>query len=448
MNVNTHMTLRHSFLASFLALNVIALVALLQTRVEGAILQEPEVTKQTVAFIPNTPSSEPSVEMSAAIDARKALLERSLRVNFVKEPGTEPLSSFELALKDHPLWIMFNVRGQQGEAVLDLERVKQHLISYPPENIPAPQSCVLLSTWVDDDGVTRAQTDCIAKSGFVYDQNILANMVKDAFEKGEDTVEYVLTSVAAVVTDPTNGSEMPMKLLATGHSSFEGSGASRKANVRKGLNERVHNVLVPADTVFSFNDTLGIVSINRGWQMALTIFEGVNLRPAPGGGICQVSTTTYRAALAAGLPIVEQKSHSLYVTYYEKFGVGQDATIFPGKQDFKFLNDTGAPLLIQAYNQGDEAIVRIYGADDGRSVAVTGPYFGKTAPKDLLENGKILRNNEIGWVRTVRPVGGEEKREVFVARYNAIPKSLSTKWELTTKITRGDMTKDIVASEL
>lgn len=447
MDVNTHMTLRRSLLATFLSLNVVALVALVQTRAEGAVLTQPIVTKQEVALMPITSSSFPSVNMGAAIDSRKEMLERAIHVTFVKEAGSEPISTFDLALKDHPLWIMFDVRGDQGEAVIDLERVKQHLISYPPQNIPEPQSCVLLSSWVDDDGVTRAQTDCIAKSGFVYDQNILANMVKDAFEKGEDTVEYVLTSVAAVVTDPTNGSEMPMKLLATGHSSFEGSGAARKSNVRKGLNERVHNVLVPADTVFSFNDTLGIVSVNRGWQMALTIFEGVNLRPAPGGGICQVSTTTYRAALAAGLPIVEQKSHSLYVTYYEKFGVGQDATIFPGKQDFKFLNDTGAPLLIQAYNQGDEAFVRIYGADDGRNVSVTGPYFGKTAPKDLLDNGKILKNNEIGWVRTVRPVGGEEKREVFVARYNAIPKSLSTKWELKTEITRGDMTKNIVASE-
>ncbi len=447
MNVKTQKTLRRSLLASFLALNVVALVALVQTQVQGAVLPKAEMTKQNVALTPITSSSFPAVQMGAAIDARKEMLERAIRVTFVKESGSEPISSFELALKDHPLWIMFNVRGNQSEAVIDLERVRQHLISYPPQNIPEPQSCVLLSTWVDDDGVTRAQTDCIAKSGFVYDQNTLANMVKEAFEKGQDTVEYVLTSVPAVVTDPTNGSAMPMKLLATGHSSFEGSGGARKSNVRKGLNERVHNVIVPADTVFSFNDTLGIVSINRGWKEALTIFEGVNLRPAPGGGICQVSTTTYRAALAAGLPIVEQKSHSLYVTYYEKFGVGQDATIFPGKQDFQFRNDTGAPLLIQAYNQGDEAFVRIYGSDDGRSVAITGPYFGKTAPKDLLENGKILKNNEIGWVRTVRPAGGEEKREVFIARYQAIPKSLSSRWELTTKITRGETTKDIVASE-
>ena len=440
MNVNTHMILRRSFLATFLALTVAGLFGWTQMKNERAALAE--APTRTIALLPQSSlSSSAPLDMSAAIDARMAMLERTVAVSFVSELGKAPVSSFDISLKDHPLWITFNVKGNKATATLDVARLKQYLISYPPQGIPEPQSCILLSSWTDDDGVVRAQTDCIAKSGYLYNVDALAHDIADAFEHAADTVEYILTAVPAVVTDPTNGSAMPMKLLATGHSSFEGSGLSRKANVRKGLNERVHNVLVPADTVFSFNDTLGIVSINRGWQMALTIFEGANLRPAPGGGICQVSTTTYRAALAAGLPIVQQKSHSLYVTYYEKFGVGQDATIFPGKQDFQFKNDTGGPLLIQAYNDGDEAFVRIYGTDDERTVAITGPYFGKTAPKDLLEDGKILRNNEIGWVRTVTMPGGEPKREVFIARYTAIPKTLSSRWELTTIITRGDATK-------
>jgi vancomycin resistance protein YoaR len=92
--------------------------------------------------------------------------------------------------------------------------------------------------------------------------------------------------------------------LSTGRSNFKGSGAGRKSNVRKALNERVNNIFVPAGAVFSFNDTLGTVSTGNGWQMALTIFDGVDLRPAPGGGICQASTTVYRAALAAGFPIM------------------------------------------------------------------------------------------------------------------------------------------------
>ncbi len=444
MTVTTHMKIRRTFLATFVILTVIMALSVARLGSRNAVQAEAQMPRK-ISMLPSSSSRE--IDLSMAMDERKVMLERSVHVSFVAAPGATPLSVLDLSLKDHPLWITFDVQNGEGKAVIDAERVKQYLISYPPQGIPAPQSCILLSTETDEHGVVRATTDCTAKSGYVYDQTVLAADIKEAFETGSTTVENVLTFVPAVITNPSNGSATPMKLLSTGHSTFAGSGIPRKSNVRKALNERVHNIIVPTDAVFSFNDTLGTVSVSRGWQMALTIFEGTNLRPAPGGGICQASTTTYRAALAAGFPIVEQKNHSLYVTYYEKFGVGQDATIFPGKQDLKFKNDTGSPLLIQAYNDGDEAYVQIYGSDDARSVELSGPYFGKTAPKDLLENGKILKNNEIGWVRTVTMDGAEPKREVFIARYKALPKSLSSKWELTTVMTRGEGAKSIVASK-
>jgi vancomycin resistance protein YoaR len=199
----------------------------------------------------------------------------------------------------------------------------------------------------------------------------------------------------------------------------------------------MHNVLVPAGEIFSYNDALGNAgSLADGWKMALTIFEGVNLRPAPGGGVCQVSTTIFRAALRAGLPIVEQKNHSLYVSYYEAYGVGQDATVYPGKQDFRFKNDTGHPILLQSYNEGDDAYVNIYGIDDGRAVTVKGPYFAATTPEEVKNQDKKLRANEIGWVRSVQSADGTATDDVFVARYNAIPKSLPKKYSATVEQTK------------
>lgn len=441
MHTHNRTTLRSSLLLTVAGLYALALLVLTQAFPQGSVFAR--TSGKTVSMVLSTSSD--SVDMRAAIDQRTAMLQRTVSVQFMDESQEHPVATMTLSMKEHPLWIIFTREGSSARAVIDAERLKQHLISYPPQGIPEPRACILLSTWVDDDGVTRAQTDCTARSGFVYDTGELVMRIKEAIEHGEETVQYALTSVPAVITDPMNGSAVPMKLLATGRSTFEGSGLARKSNVRKALNERIHNVLIPADTVFSFNDTLGVVSVNRGWQMALTIFEGTNLRPAPGGGVCQASTTMFRAALEAGLPIVEQKNHSLYVTYYEKFGVGQDATIFPGKQDLRFRNDTGGPLLVQAYNDGEEAYVRLYGYDDGRTVTITGPYFGKTAPKELLENGKLLRTNEIGWERTVQK-GGEAQREVFIARYKAIPKSLVTKWPLTTEVTRGVVPEGIVTA--
>lgn len=377
------------------------------------------------------------VNLSEAIDQRVALLKKTVSVRFAASGSV--LALWEVALKDRPSLVVFEVGGDgKGRAVVSAERIRQQLISFPVEGIPQPRFCRLLSLWIDGQGVNRAQTSCIARGGYLYDVTRVAEAVKDALEGEEKEVTVpLLTLPAAIMPAEEDRAMEPLKLLAMGRSNFKGSGEGRKANVRKGLNEHLNNVYVPAGTVFSFNSVLGkSISTGNGWRMALTIFGGSELRPAPGGGICQVSTTLYRAMLQAGLPILEQKSHSLYVSYYEKYGVGQDATVFPGSQDLSFLNDTGGPLLIQSYNEGDEAYVNIYGYDDGREVTLSGPYFAKNAPPDLLENGRKVRANEIVWVREVRK-SDVQRRETFVARYQAIPRSLSDRWQPTVSRVRG-----------
>jgi vancomycin resistance protein YoaR len=142
---------------------------------------------------------------------------------------------------------------------------------------------------------------------------------------------------------------------------------------------------------------------------------------APGGGICQASTTTYRAILNAGLPVIQRRSHSLYVTYYKEYGVGIDATIFPGSQDLTFINDTGNYLLIQAYTDGNEAYVNIYGTPDGRKVAMDGPFFSTNAPSDLIINNRSIRGNEIAWKHYVLYSNGELKTDTIVSAYKSLP---------------------------
>ncbi|OGJ62390.1 hypothetical protein A3J34_02130 [Candidatus Peribacteria bacterium RIFCSPLOWO2_02_FULL_51_10] len=380
-------------------------------------------------------------DLKAAIEQRTKLLSNSVIIHFVSVEGE--LGTLQLLLKDNPGWVVFEVDDSgKGQAKVSAERIRQQLIAHPAANIPEPQSCDLLTTWIDAENVTRAQTECISKDGYEYDFEKLVALAKAALEAGTSELIFELKKVPARIVDKEGSSEF--SLLATGRSNFKGSGAGRKANVRKGLNEKLNNVYIPAGAVFSFNSILGkSVSIRTGWQMALTIFEGGDLRPAPGGGICQVSTTLYRGILAAGFPILAQKNHSLYVSYYEKYGVGQDATIFPGTQDLVFQNDSGGPLLIQAYNEGDEAFVNIYGQDDGRHVTISGPYFSKSAPKDLLSDDRKVRANEIAWVRESAKAGAEPKREVFLARYKAIPKSLPDRWKAKVVHVRGS---DQVAS--
>jgi hypothetical protein len=371
----------------------------------------------------------PAVDFSDAMDERTALLGRTLVLRL--HGNGKVLTTWGIALKDRPAWIVFAVDADgKGRAEVDLNRVRQEFIGYPLQNIPEPKSCTVLSSWVDLMGVTRLQTDCIAQEGFSYDSAKLASLVKQALESGVSEVDVdLMPEHATMNTSSIDPALPPLTLLATGKSNFKGSGEGRKANVRKGLSEHLNNVFVPAGAQFSFNSVLGQgVTTQNGWHMALTIFEGTNLRPAPGGGICQVSTTFYRAALLAGLPIIEQKNHSLYVSYYEAYGVGQDATVFPGKQDLVVQNDTGGPLIIQAFYQGDDAFVNIFGVEDGRSVVLAGPYLLKTAPSDLRVNGRPIKANEIVWQRRVTK-GSESRKETILAKYQAIPRSLSDRWK-------------------
>lgn len=419
-----------TFHATSMRANMQASVTPVETTTPARVT-DPRERRMTIA--PDAP------EFSQAIEERTELLTHTVNVQLVGDSaeGTVTVAEWNIALADHPLWVVFDTElyGRPA-AVVSEKRIAQFIANEQPFTIPEARSCTVLSDWTDDYGVQRAQTSCIAQDGYTMNTQHFVQTIRAALEQGKTTVSYPLTFQPGVIHASADSSigDMDMTLLSVGRSNFKGSGLGRIENVRKALTEHVNNVIIPAGATYSFNKTLGpAVTTGNGWYMAYTIFNGGDLIPAPGGGICQTSTTMYRAALRAGLPIVAQKNHSLYVTYYEQYGVGLDATIFPGQQDMQFVNDTGAPLLVQSYYDGDDAFVQIFGKDDGRTVALTGPYFSSTSPE-----GKNVRYNEILWQRTVTKVGEESTSEDIVARYKSIPKSLASRSTLLTEITRGE----------
>ena len=114
-----------------------------------------------------------------------------------------------------------------------------------------------------------------------------------------------------------------------------------------------------------------------------------------GGGVCQVSTTLFRAALAAGLPIAERQAHSYRVSYYENdSSPGIDATVYSPYPDFKIKNDTSAHILIQTnFNPKTTTLdFEFYGASDGRVSAVTKPKVWDSVPPppDLYQDDPNL----------------------------------------------------------
>lgn len=246
-------------------------------------------------------------------------------------------------------------------------------------------------------------------------ENMMDSFGEDSFE-----IDLVVVETRGEIANKTDVDLGNLDFLARGRSNFEGSTAGRAFNVRKGLEEKMNNIIVAPEATFSFNSFLGPVTYSAGWKGALAIFNGEDLKPVPGGGLCQVSTTVYRAALNSGFDIVEKRNHSLYVHYYREYGNGLDATIYPGQQDLKFVNNTGKYVLLRSWTEGDEAYVDFYGTDDGRKVELIGPIYRGQIPeayRDQIELG----GSQIAWIYKIVWPNGQVDEKILKASYrNAI----------------------------
>lgn len=284
----------------------------------------------------------------------------------------------------------------------------------------------------DRYGVERGISENLALVGYEYNLLSLSSAIVNELEREVpqviDAQGRKLTSVLVV---ERVGKTQTLSLLASGRSNFENSPVNRRWNVEKAFREHMHNIVIRPNETFSFNAILGgPVTLQKGWVEALGLFGG-GAAMTPGGGVCQAATTIYRASLLAGLPIIEQKSHSMYVRYYEKHGVGMDATIFPGVQDLVFRNDTTDDIVIQSYTDGDEAVVNIFGIGDSRRVELEGPYFSRTKEKPAVLRG--LSWDQIGWMRRVTYRDGSTRVQRLVSQYvKGVPSSLVTHYPVTT----------------
>ena len=172
------------------------------------------------------------------------------------------------------------------------------------------------------------------------------------------------------------------ELIGEGKSTFFHSIPGRVFNVNL-ASSRINSTIVAPGEEFSFNKSVGDISRASGYQSAYIISGGKTIL-GDGGGVCQVSTTVFRAALNAGFPITERKAHAYRVGYYEQDSKpGIDATVYNPSVDLKFLNDTENHILIQTKvdTKNYKMSVQIYGTKDGRVSVVSEPKIsGQSAP--------------------------------------------------------------------
>ncbi len=187
--------------------------------------------------------------------------------------------------------------------------------------------------------------------------------------------------------------------IGKGESYFRGSIPGRIHNIALAAS-RINGILIAPGEVFSFNKALGDISAATGYKQAYIIKQGRTVLD-DGGGVCQVSTTLFRAALNSGLPIVERHAHSYRVAYYEQGGIkpGFDATVFAPSYDLKIQNNTGTYILIQATTdtKNYHLTFELYGKRDGRTVEMSPVKLWdyRPAPPDLYQDDPTLPTGQI-----------------------------------------------------
>lgn len=196
------------------------------------------------------------------------------------------------------------------------------------------------------------------------------------------------------------------ELIGSGTSSYKGSIPNRAFNIGHAAN-KITGVLVAPGEEFSFAKTVGDISKLTGYKEAYVISGGRTVL-GDGGGVCQVSTTLFRALVNAGLPITERNPHAYRVSYYEQdAGPGFDAAVYVPSVDLKFKNDTKNYLLIQAIIIPEEQRLtfEIYGTNDGRKVTVSNPVILSTspAPEPLYQDDPELPNGTVKQVDFAAP---------------------------------------------
>jgi vancomycin resistance protein YoaR len=225
------------------------------------------------------------------------------------------------------------------------------------------------------------------------------------------------------------------EIIGIGESNFRGSTTNRKHNIRTGA-AALNGIVIPAGETFSTIKSLGAIDGEHGYKQELVI-KGNKTKPEYGGGLCQVGSTVFRAALNSALPVVERQNHSYRVPYYERdgagktIGPGKDATIYDPSPDLKFVNDTGHPVIVMNEIEGLTLRFIFWGVKDGRS-QVQSPVrvYNETAPppKQLIETddlppGKVKCTEtphagaDAVFTYTITYADGKEKKKDFRSHY-------------------------------
>ncbi|OGN01493.1 MAG: hypothetical protein A3B91_05220 [Candidatus Yanofskybacteria bacterium RIFCSPHIGHO2_02_FULL_41_29] len=287
-------------------------------------------------------------------------------------------------------WIEPYVRAYSGEEDLRLSfaQISKYLESLAPRLNTQPINAKL--TFKD----SRAQIFVPSSHGKNLNIQTSATILADAIIDNQTSANLVFDVVDPEITLEKINNLGINALLGGGESDYGKSSSARIHNIRIGLSKFNGIILKPGEE-FSFNNWLGEVDEEAGYKSELVIKNG-ELVSEYGGGLCQVATTVFRAAILSGMEIEERKPHSFPVQYYNPQGF--DATIYPGIVDLKFINSTSNHILIQTKLIGSKLLVEIYGTSGGKEIVIDGPYQYDQTPSGAMKayfTRKIYKDDQL-----------------------------------------------------
>jgi vancomycin resistance protein YoaR len=420
----------------------------------GVKLDRPEATRRiTAAFLESARTVKaPVIADVVEVDDAEAQAAADVAKRLLSAPATVTLAEKEWTFKPDQIarWIEF-VQAPASESSASVSSSDSGLLlqAVISSEKAADSVTEALGTKVGRPAVNArfktsngSVTIVPSKDGTGPDLDALAaeltSVLSDSTSKRTVELRTTVTKPKVSTADArAMGIKRRISLYTTTYSS---SNLPRVNNIHT-LGDALDGTLVAPGKSFSFNGSIGERTADKGYQEANAIVNG-KLVPQLGGGICQVGTTIFNAVFESGLPVIQRRNHSFYISHYPK---GRDATVSWGGPDFKFKNDTDNWVLISVSYSSTSLTIALYGTDPGYDVEASTSEWRSIKPfsediikdKTMAKGSKIIEDpgvdgKSITVTRTVTKDGKVVRTDNFVSVYK--PKSQTVRVGTKTQV--------------
>lgn len=246
--------------------------------------------------------------------------------------------------------------------------------------------CASLTAEAKDASITRTNGKFVVTPSVVgkkVDIDATKTAIDDALEGGLN--QPIQVSAVIVEDQPSKTTEMLSTIqdvLGSFSTDFSSSGAARATNVKVGAGKINGRVLMPGETLSGYECMQPFTTAN-GYATAASYENGLVV-DSVGGGVCQISTTLYNAALFAEMNITQRQNHSMIVTYVKP---SNDAAIAGTYKDLKITNPYDTPIYVEGYTSGRTLTFSIHGKETrpgNRTIKFVSETLGTTDPGEPI----------------------------------------------------------------